>query len=318
MYERFDGTLRAPRLPAPPYLCMSRIARVDGTQGEMRPGARVVAEYEVPRDAWYLDAASVAPFAVLQEAALQPCGWLSSWAGCALASEEELRFRNLDGRGTQHSELRGGETLGTEATLTSVSASGGMIIVAFDVRCTVGVREVYTLKTVFGFFPRAALSAQAGLPRSELHEALRRREPNAVRELDETSMLRMIDRVDGIWPDAIRAHKRVDAGEWFFKAHFFQDPVQPGSLGVQAMLQTLEQWLRMTRGATAGVAAPLLGREHAWKYRGQVLPQHGEVMITLQVTEPGPDYAVAEASLWVDGERIYEASGIGLRLCDRT
>lgn len=316
MYERFDGTLRAPRLPAPPYLCMSRIARVDGTQGQMRAGARVVAEYDVPRDAWYLDAAGVVPFAVLQEAALQPCGWLSSWAGCALASDEELRFRNLDGRGTQHSELRGGETLATEATLTSVSASGGMIIVAFDVRCAVGAREVYTLKTVFGFFPRAALAAQAGLPRSERHEALLRREPNAARALDETSMLRMIDRVDGVWPDAIRARKRVDAGEWFFKAHFFQDPVQPGSLGVQAMLQTLEQWCT-TRDASASVAAPLLGREHTWKYRGQVLPHHGEVTITLQVTEQGADYAVADASLWVDGERIYEANGIGVRLCDR-
>lgn len=316
MYERFDGTLRAPRLPAPPYLCMSRIVRVTGTQGEMRAGAGVVAEYEVPRDAWYLDAAGVAPFAVLQEAALQPCGWLSSWAGCALASEEELRFRNLDGRGTQHSELHGGETLSTQATLTSVSASGGMIIVAFDVRCTVGARAVYTLKTVFGFFPRAALAAQAGLPRSELHETLLRREANAVHELAEPSMLRMIDRVDGAWPEAMRARKRVDAGEWFFKAHFFQDPVQPGSLGVQAMLQTLEQWLRITRGASTAIAAPLLGREHTWKYRGQVLPHHGEVAITVQVTEPGADYAIADASLWVDGERIYEASGIGVRLRD--
>ncbi|TDR42094.1 acyl transferase domain-containing protein [Tahibacter aquaticus] len=317
MYERFDGTLRAPRLPAPPYLCMSRIAGVDGTPGERRAGARVVAEYDVPHDAWYLDAAGVAPFAVLQEAALQPCGWLSSWAGCALASEEALRFRNLDGRGTQHSELRGGETLSTEATLTSVSASGGMIIVAFDVRCTAGAREVYTLKTVFGFFPIAALAAQAGLPRSALHEALLGREPNAGRTLDEPSMLRMIDRVDGVWPEAIRACKRVDAGEWFFKAHFFQDPVQPGSLGVQAMLQTLEQWLRATRGTLSGVVAPLLGREHTWKYRGQVLPHHRDVTITLQVTETGPDYAVADASLWVDGERIYEASGIGLRLRDQ-
>nr|WP_305119000.1 beta-ketoacyl synthase N-terminal-like domain-containing protein [Tahibacter harae] len=314
LYERFDGTLRAPRLPAPPYLCISRIAHVEGTQGEMRSGARVVAEFDVPRDAWYLDAAGAVPFALLQEAALQPCGWLSSWAGCALASEEELRFRNLDGRGTQHSELRGGETLSTHATLTSVAASGGMVIVAFDVRCTVGAREVYTLKTVFGFFPRAALAAQAGLPRSEPHEALLRREANAARELEGLSPLRMIDRVEGVWPDAIRAGKRVDAGEWFFKAHFFQDPVQPGSLGVQAMLQTLEQWLRTTRSAAEGVPAPLLGREHTWKYRGQVLPHHGAVAITLQVTESGPDYAVADASLWVDGERIYEASGLGLRL----
>jgi 3-hydroxymyristoyl/3-hydroxydecanoyl-(acyl carrier protein) dehydratase len=271
----------------------------------------------VPGDAWYLDAQGLVPFAVLQEAALQPCGWLSSWAGCAVASEQELRFRNLDGRGTQHSELHGGETLSTQATLTSVSASGGMIIVAFDVHCRVGTREVYTLKTVFGFFPRAALATQAGLPRSESHESLLQRESNAVAALDATSMLRMIDRVDGLWPDAIRARKQVDAGEWFFKAHFFQDPVQPGSLGVQAMLQTLEQWLCRSHGAAAGALAPLLGHEHTWKYRGQVLPHHGEVVITAQITDAGPDHAMGEASLWVDGERIYEASGIGLRRRNR-
>jgi 3-hydroxymyristoyl/3-hydroxydecanoyl-(acyl carrier protein) dehydratase len=34
----------------------------------------------------------------------------------------------------------------------------------------------------------------------------------------------------------------VDPAEWFFKAHFFQDPVQPGSLGIEALIQLL-QWL---------------------------------------------------------------------------
>ncbi len=307
MYQRFDGALRAPRLPAPPYLCMSRIANVEGTPGEMRAGARVIAEYDAAPDAWYLDTAGVVPFAVLQEAALQPCGWLSSWVGCALSSEEELRFRNLDGRGTQHSEFRGGETLRTEATLTSVSASGGMIIVAFDVNCSVDTRPVYTLKTVFGFFPRAALAAQAGLPRNAAHEDIYHRESNITLELNNPSMLRMIDRIDGHWPDAIRARKRVDAGEWFFKAHFFQDPVQPGSLGVQAMLQTLEQWLRITHGVEAGRVGPVLGHEHTWKYRGQVLPQHGEVVVTVRVTDTSGNHVVGDASLWVDGERIYEA-----------
>jgi 3-hydroxymyristoyl/3-hydroxydecanoyl-(acyl carrier protein) dehydratase len=316
-YARFDGALRAPRLPAPPYLCISRIERVDGEQGAMRAGARVIAELDVPLDAWHLDAAGVVPFAILQEAALQPCGWLSSWAGCALSSDEELRFRNLDGRGTLHSELRAGETLRTEAELTSVSASGGMIIVAFTVRCAVGARAVYDLKTVFGFFPKGALATQAGLPDSAAHADLLAREANAAQRLDDPSMLRMIDRIDGVWDDALRARKTVDAGEWFFKAHFFQDPVQPGSLGVQAMLQALQQWLIAKRGDAAQPTrfeAPLLGREHVWKYRGQVLPHHREVTITLEVTESGADYAIGNASLWVDGERIYEASGLGVRL----
>ena len=59
-------------------------------------------------------------------------------------------------------------------------------------------------------------------------------------------MLLMIDRVDGFWPGAgalglgqLRAVKDVDPAEWFFKAHFFQDPVQPGSLGIHMLVELL-------------------------------------------------------------------------------
>ena len=45
------------------------------------------------------------PFAVLLEAALQPCGWLSSYVGSALSVDEELGFRNLDGTGTLLGEV---------------------------------------------------------------------------------------------------------------------------------------------------------------------------------------------------------------------
>jgi 3-hydroxymyristoyl/3-hydroxydecanoyl-(acyl carrier protein) dehydratase len=42
----------------------------------------------------------------------------------------------------------------------------------------------------------------------------------------------------GLGTAARREGRRPD--EWFFKAHFFQDPVQPGSLGIEAMLQLLQ------------------------------------------------------------------------------
>ncbi len=42
------------------------------------------------------------------------------------------------------------------------------------------------------------------------------------------------------------------------------------------------------------------------------------VHTTLEVTARGADargiYAIADASLWVDGQRIYEASGLGVRI----
>jgi len=37
----------------------------------------------------------------------------------------------------------------------------------------------------------------------------------------------------------LHGRKRVDPAEWFFDAHFYEDPVMPGSLGVEAFLQLL-------------------------------------------------------------------------------
>lgn len=341
MYRRFDGVQRVARLPSPPYHFISRIAEIDGPIGVMKAGARVLAEYDVPDHAWYFERNhGVMPFSVLLEAALQPCGWLSSYVGSALTQEIELGFRNLDGDGTLFAEIHPGSgTLKTEVRLTDVSASGGMIIESFEVHCWLGDQDIYKLKTVFGFFPEAALANQAGLPANPLHQQLR-----VIADVSEISvanadaqsplkladgMLRMIDRIEGYWPEggkaglgAARAVKDIDPGEWFFKAHFFQDPVQPGSLGLEAMVQTLA-YVMLQQGMAAGIEAPRFetiatGFPHRWKYRGQVLPKHRTVQTTLEIIERGRDergpYALAEASLWVDGQRIYEASGLGLRI----
>ncbi|HVI00746.1 MAG TPA: 1-acyl-sn-glycerol-3-phosphate acyltransferase, partial [Enhygromyxa sp.] len=121
-----------------------------------------------------------------------------------------------------------------------------------------------------------------------------------------------------------RAEKDVDPDEWFFKAHFFQDPVQPGSLGIEAMLQLL-QWSMLELGMDAGMAAPrfeaiAVERAHTWKYRGQVVPHNQTITTTLELTDRGRDargaYAIGDLSLWVDGKRIYEALGLGMRIVD--
>jgi 3-hydroxymyristoyl/3-hydroxydecanoyl-(acyl carrier protein) dehydratase len=214
-----------------------------------------------------------------------------------------------------------------------------MIIESFRVRCSIGAREVYRLDTVFGFFPPAALAAQAGLRIGPEHRELLQRPANLEIELATAAepgrprlgdgMLLMLDRVDGFWPGAgaaglgqLRALKHIDASAWFFKAHFFQDPVQPGSLGLEAMIQALQFYMLHT-GMDAGIAAarfePIaLQRPHRWKYRGQVLPHHRQVHTTLEITETGRDeggaYAIADASLWADGQRIYEMQGLGMRI----
>ncbi len=338
MYRRFNNGQRVARLPSPPYHFITRIAQIDGAIGVMKKGARVVAEYDVPDHAWYFEANHGAmPFAVLLEAALQPCGWLSSYVGSALSAETELGFRNLDGEGEVLLALEPGSgTLITEVELTDVSASAGMIIESFSVRCRLNGRDVYRLRTVFGFFPPEALAAQAGLPANvahrELLELTQFQAAGSTPASLPTGMLRMLDRIEGWWPHAgaaglgrVRAAKDVDSRDWFFKAHFFQDPVQPGSLGLEAMLQTL-QWVLSQDAQVRNMHAPrfesiALHKPHAWKYRGQVLPHHRCMQVTLEVTDRGTDargvYAIGDASLWVDGQRIYEARGLGVRAIGR-
>ncbi|HSS02697.1 MAG TPA: 1-acyl-sn-glycerol-3-phosphate acyltransferase, partial [Kofleriaceae bacterium] len=339
MYRRFDGPRRVARLPGPPYHFMSRVARVDGPMGGMQVGSSVEAQYDVPRDAWYFadSCAAAMPFCVLLEIALQPCGWLASYVGCALAGEADLVFRNLEGSGAVAGALGpGAGTLTTRAILRSCSSAGGAILVAFDVAVRAAGVEVMTLDTVFGFFGADSMKQQVGLPASDEARAAIDAPGNADIDLTARSgplfegtlripsgRLLMLDRVSHVAPHGgraglgqIRAYKDVAAGDWYFKAHFFQDPVQPGSLGLDAMLQAL-QILMIERGLGDGIDQPQFepiasGAPVSWKYRGQVLPENARVTVEVDILRVARDarghLAEARGSLWVDGKRIYEAT----------
>ncbi|RKT54503.1 beta keto-acyl synthase [Saccharothrix australiensis] len=331
-----DGADRvAPRCPGPPYHFMSRIAEVTGPADGTRPGGVVEAEYDVPERAWFFDADddddAVMPFAVVLEAALQPCGWLAAHVG---GFDPVRRFRNLDGSATLRALVRpGAGVLRTRAELTALSTSGGTTIERFEVTCRLGGAPVLTLSTVFGFFPDDAFADRTGLPVSAAERAaiaepaawwrdLRARDGSAGPPLS-VGLLRALDRITGYWPTGgsaglgrVRGEKRVDPGEWYFRAHFFQDPVQPGSLGLEAMLQ-LVRWYAVERGLTAGPARPrfepvALGRPLDWTYRGQVLPTDEVVTVEADVLEVGRDergpLVVARTRLWVDGRCVHEAT----------
>ncbi|MBA2320599.1 MAG: 3-hydroxyacyl-[acyl-carrier-protein] dehydratase FabA, partial [Deltaproteobacteria bacterium] len=347
MYRVFDQGRHCARLPGPPYHFMSRITRIDGPIGGMKVGTAIDLEYDIPSDAWYFDENStpVMPFAVLLEAALQPCGWIACYIGSALTTDQDLYFRNLDGSGTLHKELLPTSgTLITRATLTNISRSGGMIIVGFDVRCLLDGESVYDLKTVFGFFPTKALANQVGMPPTDAERATLEAPSDVLVDLQPrparyfagplvlpSQMLLMIDRVDGWWPDGgkkglgrVRGRKDVEASEWFFKAHFFSDPVQPGSLGIEAMIQAV-QWAAIELHLHEGMAAPrfeglALDVAMSWKYRGQVVPRNQVVTVDMEIVEIRREangvLVLADGFLWVDGLRIYGATGMGIRIVD--
>jgi 3-hydroxymyristoyl/3-hydroxydecanoyl-(acyl carrier protein) dehydratase/1-acyl-sn-glycerol-3-phosphate acyltransferase len=344
-FSVFDEVRRTPRLPGPPYHFMSRVTRIDAEPDILKAGATVEAEYDIPSDAWYFleNGDAVMPFCVLLECGLQPCGWLAAFLGVPLQTEVDLSFRNLDGTGLVSGRVTpDAGTLRSVVTLTSISRSGDTFIEFFDVRCFLGDTEVYAMKTVFGHFPRAALAEQVGLPADPDELSYLQLPANVTIDLRQEQpqyldgglrlprgRLLMLDRITGLWPDGgragrgrLRAEMDVDPAAWFFKAHFFQDPVQPGSLGMEVMLQLL-QFYMLHRGMGVGMTQPefrpLAGqRLLTWKYRGQVLPSNCRVIVDMEILDVAEDedgpYAVADASLWVDGTRIYHVQNISMAI----
>jgi 3-hydroxymyristoyl/3-hydroxydecanoyl-(acyl carrier protein) dehydratase len=340
------GERTMPRLPGPPYHFITRVTALAGERLTMKPGAEATMDYDVPPDAWYFDENGTRsmPFCVLLEAALQPCGWLSVYVGCPLATTIDVFFRNLDGSKMSIVEevFPDSGTLTTHAKVISVTHVSGVIILSYRIECKVGANRICKLDATFGYFPKEALASQAGLPMpEELKQRLTLESPLRV-DLAERQdryfagklrlpgpALLMMDRVTGFWPTGgaagkglLRAEKDVKPSEWFFKAHFFSDPVQPGSLGLEMMLQLLQFFL-IENDLGKDIEDPYfepfaLNAPVSWKFRGQVRPASKHVVTDVEITsldvQADSVTVVANGSLWVDGIRCYEAKGMGVRI----
>ena len=251
-----------------------------------RVGCSVEAEFDLVPGAWYfaLNGTAEMPFSVLLEAGLQPCGWLSCFTGIPLRSAEELYFRNLDGSVHIHRPVPAGPgVITTRAKLINVARQGSVTLVSFDVRMFLDGQPLLDMKTGFGFFTSRDLAGQTGIPPAPAE--LEAFSETSVLDLDLSSLpekyfagplrlatgkLLMIDRITGVWPSRIRASRQVRPTDWYFQAHFYQDPVQPGSLGLEALIQTLQCY-----AIHHGIGSEFQGNRalkaclmRFWKYRG--------------------------------------------------
>ncbi|MFP4345856.1 MAG: PfaB family protein [Anaerolineales bacterium] len=354
-YAAFEGR-RLPRIPNGGLMLISRVLDVEGTPGEIRAGSTLVSEYDVPEDAWFYrqNGSPTTPYAVYMEMALQPCGFLSAYLGSALShAASDLYFRNLDGAGRLRAtpDLRG-RTVTDRVRLLSTTTVKGTILQRFAFSLACEGETFYEGEAAFGYFERRALLNQQGLDGGKAsppwcQEASLRHQQINFLDLQATETRRSYyttsptrphyrlarDRLDFL--DSVRivegggrygrgyvhAAIQIDPQDWFFACHFYQDPVMPGSLGLEAMLQALQVYalhedlgghLRSPRFS----AAPELTT--VWKYRGQVRPEDGslELEVHLRDRDVRPDRVtlVGEASLWKGERRIYEVTDIGLRL----
>jgi len=347
---------RHPRIPNGDLLLMSRIVEITGERGQFERPAGILAEYDVPADAWFYQNRNFSslPYSVWMEIALQPCGFLAAYLGTSLLFPEvDFYFRNLDGsaRVLSDADVRG-ETVAVRARLISTVASGSTVIQKFDFECSCRGQVVFEGQSIFGFFPPETMAAQAGLdggktvsPYYESRaqtglagEWINLNDPGTAARIFSASperpmerlaggQMHFLDRVFIAEPgvDGRRAYlhglRANDPQSWFYACHFAQDPVMPGSLGVEAILEAAQLYA-LHAGLTKDFRSPVFGisldRPMTWKYRGQILPSHRQMKVDVHITAveqaEGQVTLLADASLWADATRIYEIMNAGVCL----
>ncbi|BCV45974.1 hotdog fold thioesterase [Shewanella algae] len=341
-----------PRTPCGDLQLTTRVTQVIGQRGDFKSPASCIGEYEVPPKAWYFSENSHPahmPYSILMEIALQPNGFISGYMGTTLGyGDTELFFRNLDGKGTllRRLDLRG-KTISNDSRLLSTVKAGTNIIQSFSFVLSADGEPFYEGEAVFGYFKAEALKNQLGLDNGKVTEPWDKQQGL---EADVSYDLRAADCAlyHGSWDqkhlrlpggrlnfvDSIRicrqgghsnlgyiyGERKIDAADWFFRFHFHQDPVMPGSLGVEAMLELLSAFA-LDAGLGSQFSNPRFAHclsQVQWKYRGQINPLNRQMSLELHITaiEDTPDRVTLTADAWLakDGLRIYEIKDLALAI----
>ncbi|MEW2402039.1 beta-ketoacyl synthase N-terminal-like domain-containing protein [Streptomyces sp. NPDC046862] len=347
---------RAPYIPNGDFQFVDRVMSLTGTRGDLSPGAEMVTEYDSPDDAWYYrqNSSPYMPNCVYMESSLQAAIFLGYYLGATLRQpEEEYSIRNLDGRATlvKDIDLRG-KTVRHHSKLLMTSVVSGAVLQNFSYELSADGEVFYTGESLFGYFNEAALSNQVGLDSgSYVQPWIEAEKPAAERvrriELGEGSSafhsesggrlhlpggrFDLVDRVDLVADGGrhgagyLHGHRGIRPDEWYFDCHFHRDPVMPGSLGVEAVLQAMRLFV-LERNLAEGMSRPRFAMatdvEMSWKYRGQILRDDRELFFDVHVKEVRVEadrlLLIADADLWKPGLRIYELTDVAIEVRPET
>lgn len=328
-----------PRLPRGDFLMVDRGLRTDARPGEYRRGAVLVSEFDVHQEPWYCreNGGGAIPNLVYMESALQSVTAISATQGIVLEyPESAFVCRNLEGRATilRDADPRG-RTLCQHTTLLDHSPLPGAILHRYAFEVGLGGEPVYAGVTVHGFFTPEVLAKQQGLDGGRCVPTWLERQatrPGGVRRLDlsgDTRLgrgrLALLHEVD-LLPDGgdhgagyLVWDRPVPDDDWFMAHHFLDDPVMPGSVGVESLFQAVGACVLhggLADGLRAPVLRPAVGVELAWKYRGQILPGHermrGEVHLREIRREAERIIVIADGSVWREDLRIYQVDNIAV------
>ncbi|WP_409439406.1 beta-ketoacyl synthase N-terminal-like domain-containing protein [Psychromonas sp. GE-S-Ul-11] len=345
-----------PRTPCGDLQVVTQVTEVTGQRMDFKTPSSCVAEYVVPEDAWYFTKNSVEnwmPYSLLMEIALQPNGFISAYMGTTLKyPEKDLYFRNLDGHGeiVNSIDLRG-KTIVNKSVLLSTSMAGGAIIQSFSFELSVEGLCIYRGGAVFGYFSADSLTNQLGIDNGQITEpwfVTNNTPATQLTQLDLTNQqsslfvlnpakpayrlaggqLNFVDKVTIVEGGGdhqiayVYGQRTIDASDWFFRYHFHQDPVMPGSLGVEAIIELLQCYALQNDLGQQFTNPRFIAPETkvAWKYRGQITPLNKQMSLDVHIKQiirnASEVRIIGDANLSKDGLRIYQVEDIVLSIIE--
>jgi PfaB family protein len=357
-FEIYGDHHHAPYIPNGDFQFVDRAVTLTGDRGKYQNGSIMVTEYDVPQDAWYFQQNSYpdVPNCVYLESALQASILLGYFLGATLnCPEKELFIRNLDGKATYRRvlDLRG-KTIRHKETLLSTSALNGSVLQNFRFELTADGELIYEGESLFGYFPREALSNQLGLDNGNIKSFWHEQNPSMATGLvhfnlnnDEHSPLfastptlpfyrlpnqhlHLLHQASLV-PDGgkygkgyVHGYRAIHSSDWYFKFHFYRDPVMPGSLGLEAFVEAIQLFaihnklgLERFKSPRFGVATDVTT---SWKYRGQLLMTDPHMNIEVHIKEIRNEanriVVIADADLFKDHLRIYQTEQMAIAITE--
>lgn len=346
---------RSVRIPNREFCLISRVLDIKGQRHAFQKGTTITTEYDVSSDAWFYrdNSYPALPYCTHIETAGQPCIFLGLELGTTLLfPDEDLYFRNLDGQAQvlKEIDLRG-KTITDQVELLASTALEGATLQTFAYQLACEGEPFYRGTMVFGYFSHKVLASQVGLDNGIKQPWY---ETNAVAHLNNIQIdfssptvkkqfyqakpsqphyrladgyLNFLNRAliieagGNYQKGYIYAEKKIEPSDWYFPYHFYQDPVMPGALGVEAILQAMQVYA-LHQNLGHSFKSPRFGQalNHSitWKYRGQITPQNRKIYLEVHLSdirkEKDKITLIGDASLWKENMRIYEVKNIAICL----
>ncbi|MCF2858937.1 hypothetical protein L1286_15730 [Pseudoalteromonas sp. SMS1] len=350
-FELYDGRV-APRVPNLDFKFIDRVVALNGQCKEYADGSTMIAEYDVPNTDWYYDDNyGSMPLTVLLETSLQSALCLGYLLGPTLNHPDKTyHIRNLQGTTTylKDIDLRG-KTIRHHITLLSTTVMPESILqnLRFDI-CVEG-ESFYQGESVFGFFTHQMMAKQVGLDNGDTTEfwyeqqaldILPYKVDNALVKpaIDSQDMfavskgrLAVMDEVyycplQGVHKAGyVFVKKFIQPDDWYFKYHFHDDPVMPGSLGIEAFVQAVRLYAVVEGIGKEAFNQPCFSVATDipmnWMYRGQILPTDDvmNVEVHIERIEHQSDRILifAQANLFNDHLRIYNSDSVVVEIKEK-